>query len=99
MIRSNRAQLVYWNGPIGHMWAQAQEKRDRDHAPMTEAVLKLAAATPGEHALDIGCGSGTTTLRLAQSVEPDGSVVGIDLSGPMLALAKSRAQDSGSRAQ
>jgi ubiquinone/menaquinone biosynthesis C-methylase UbiE len=99
MIPANRAQLVYWNGPIGHLWAGAQEKRDRDHAPMTEAVLKLAAAAPGERVLDIGCGSGTTTLRLAQSVEPDGSAVGIDLSGPMLAVARQRAQALGSRAQ
>ena len=99
MIRSNRAQLVYWNGPIGHMWAQAQAKRDRDHAPMTEAVLKLAAAAPGEHALDIGCGSGTTTLRLAKAVSPAGSVTGVDLSGPMLAVARGRATESGSKAQ
>jgi SAM-dependent methyltransferase len=99
MIPGNQAQIAYWNGPIGQIWAGAQEKRDRDHAPMTEAVLKLAAASPGEHVLDIGCGSGTTTLRLARSVAPDGSVVGVDLSGPMLTLAKRRAQDLGSRAQ
>jgi SAM-dependent methyltransferase len=99
MIPSNRAQLVYWNGPIGHMWAEAQEKRDRDHAPMTEALLKLAAAAPGEQVLDIGCGSGTTTLRLAEQVGASGSVLGIDLSGPMLAVARRRASHTGSHAQ
>jgi SAM-dependent methyltransferase len=99
MIPSNRTQLAYWNGPIGHMWAKAQEKRDRDHAPMTEALLALAAASPGEHVLDIGCGSGTTTLRLAQQVRPDGSATGIDLSAPMLAVAERRARDAGSHAQ
>ena len=81
------------------MWAEAQEKRDRDHAPMTEAVLKLAAASPGEHVLDIGCGSGTTTLRLAEQVGADGSVTGIDLSAPMLAVAERRAREIGSHAQ
>ena len=99
MIPSNLAQLAYWNGPIGHMWAEAQEKRDRDHAPITDAVLKLAAAAPGEHVVDIGCGSGTTTLRLAQQVGAEGSVLGIDLSAPMLAVAERRARDSGSRAR
>lgn len=99
MIPANRGQLAYWNGPIGHMWAEAQEKRDRDHAPMTEALLKLAAASPGEHVLDIGCGSGTTTLRLAEHVGAEGSVLGIDLSGPMLAVAERRARDSGSVAR
>jgi SAM-dependent methyltransferase len=99
MIPSNRAQLAYWNGPIGHMWAEAQEKRDRDHAPMTEALLTLAAASPGEHVLDIGCGSGTTTLRLAQQVGAEGSVTGIDLSTPMLAVGERRARESGSHAR
>ena len=98
MMPSNRAQLAYWNGPIGHVWADAQEKRDRDHAPMTEALLKLAAAQPGEHVLDIGCGSGTTTLRLAEQVGATGSVTGIDLSEPMLAAAMHRARESGSHA-
>jgi len=96
---ANRTQLVYWNGPIGHMWAEAQQKRDRDHAPMTEAALKLAAASPGEHALDIGCGSGTTTLRLAEQVGAQGSATGIDLSGPMLAVAERRARETGSHAR
>jgi len=99
MISSNRAQLAYWNGPIGHMWAGAQEKRDRDHAPMTDAVLKLASPARGEHVLDIGCGSGTTTLRLAQAVGAEGSVLGIDLSAPMLAVAERRARQSGSAAK
>jgi SAM-dependent methyltransferase len=99
MISANRAQLAYWNGPIGHMWAGAQEKRDRDHAPMTDAVLKLAAPSLGEHVLDIGCGSGTTTLRLAEAVGAQGSVLGIDLSAPMLAVAERRARQSGSVAK
>src|SRR5262245_58822159 len=98
MIPANRAQLAYWNGPIGHIWAHAQEKRDRDHVPMTEALLKLAAAQPGEHVLDIGCGSGTTTLRFAEQVGAGGSVTGIDLSVPMLAVAERRARESASHA-
>ena len=99
MNPSNRSQVAYWNGPIGHMWADAQEKRDRDHAPMTEALMKLAAASPGEHVLDIGCGSGTTTLRLAQQVGAQGSVLGVDLSAPMLAVAERRAREIGSHAR
>ena len=99
MASANAGQVAYWNGPMGHMWAEAQEKRDRDHAPMTEALLKLAGASPGEHVLDIGCGSGTTTLRLAEQVGAEGSVTGIDLSAPMLAVAERRARDSGSVAR
>ncbi|MEA2823993.1 MAG: hypothetical protein QOF03_475 [Alphaproteobacteria bacterium] len=89
----NAAQIAYWNGPHGKIWAREQEKRDRDHVPMTEAGLALAAPKPGENVLDIGCGSGTTTLKLAALVAPSGEAVGIDISGPMLAVARKRAAE------
>jgi len=89
----NAGQIAYWNGPIGKIWANEQEKRDRDHVPFTEAGLALGAPKPGERVLDVGCGSGTTTLLLAQRVAPGGEAVGIDISGPMLALARRRAAE------
>jgi SAM-dependent methyltransferase len=87
----NAGQVAYWNGPQGKIWAQEQEKRDRDHAPMTEAGLALAAPKSGERVLDIGCGSGTTTLKLAARVAPTGEAIGVDISAPMLSVARRRA--------
>jgi cyclopropane fatty-acyl-phospholipid synthase-like methyltransferase len=78
----NAGQVTYWNGPIGKVWAKEQVKRDRDHAAITRAALDLAAPLPGHHVLDIGCGSGTTTLLIADAVGDEGSVTGIDLSAP-----------------
>jgi SAM-dependent methyltransferase len=92
-VAGNTGQIAYWNGPIGEIWAKEQEKRDRDHAELTQAGLALAAPQPGERALDVGCGSGTTTILLAQRVAPGGEAVGIDLSAPMLALARRRAAE------
>jgi len=94
----NAGQVAYWNGPHGKLWAKEQEKRDRDHAPMTEAGIALAAPKPGERVLDIGCGSGTTTLKLAARVAPSGEAVGVDISGPMLAVARRRAAEAPGRA-
>src|SRR6266550_5415278 len=95
----NAGQFAYWNGPHGKIWAKEQEKRDRDHAAMTEAGLALAAPKPGERVLDIGCGSGTTTLQLAARVAPSGEAVGVDISGPMLGVARRRAAETGACAR
>jgi SAM-dependent methyltransferase len=53
-----------------------------------DRALQALAARPGERVLDIGCGFGDTTLQLAQLVGPAGMVVGVDISRPMLALAR-----------
>ncbi len=99
MSTGNTGQAAYWNGPSGKIWAKEQVKRDRDHAPITRAALELAKPRSGEHVLDIGCGSGTTTLLIADAVGAEGSVTGIDLSAPMLALARHRAKESASQAE
>jgi SAM-dependent methyltransferase len=88
---SNAQQIEYWNGRVGQRWAAQQERIDWNLAEITEAVIPFAAARPGEHVLDIGCGCGTATLMLARAVAPRGSVAGVDISAPMLAVARARA--------
>jgi arsenite methyltransferase len=43
---------------------------------------------PGEHVLDLGSGGGKVCFVAAQIVGPEGSVLGVDLSDDMLALAR-----------
>ena len=88
----NQAQIDYWNGPIGEKWAKYQNEMDRTLADSAEAALRLADARPGERVLDIGCGSGATALLLGEAVGPDGMVTGVDVSQPMLKLARTRTQ-------
>lgn len=67
---------------------------------LTEAALADAPARP-RRVLDVGCGTGATTLALAAMAEPldaggaFGDCLGIDLSAPMLALARARADQRG----
>jgi SAM-dependent methyltransferase len=86
----NASQIDDWNGATGARWVDNQERLDRILAPYGDAALAGAAARPGEAVLDIGCGAGVTTLALAASVLPDGRVVGVDISEPLVARARER---------
>jgi SAM-dependent methyltransferase len=83
-------QIEYWNREGGPCWTARQQSWDVTMQPISDAALIRAAVEPGERAIDIGCGCGATTLDLARLVGPKGSVLGVDVSKPMLARAKER---------
>jgi ubiquinone/menaquinone biosynthesis C-methylase UbiE len=85
-------QVEYWNSAVGDTWARMQERLDTAFTPVTAALLSLAAPMPGEDALDIGCGSGETTLALAVAVGEEGSATGLDISEALLARARARVE-------
>jgi len=87
----NADQIAYWNGPGGQRWASRQQAQDILLAPIADALIARARPKPGERIIDIGCGSGATTIAFAQKVIPSGHVLGVDVSGPMLARARQTA--------
>ncbi|MGA9794617.1 MAG: class I SAM-dependent methyltransferase [Rhizomicrobium sp.] len=89
-MSGNEKQIEYWNGPVGERWAKLQPTVDVNMASIADALLAFAAPKPGERVLDIGCGGGTTTLLLSKAVGPSGDVTGVDISAPMLAVARGR---------
>ena len=89
MSADNAEQIAEWNGPLGQRWAAMLRETGRIVATFGEAALKVAAPQPGERVLDIGCGCGDTSIEIAQLVGPTGSVLGIDVSQPMLEVARS----------
>ena len=95
MSIANTAQAEHWNtGPGVAHWVANQARYDRMHAPFTALILEAAALRPGGNVLDVGCGCGGTTLAAARLVAP-GQALGLDLSGPMLARARSDAEAAG----
>ncbi|MFZ4688988.1 MAG: class I SAM-dependent methyltransferase [Polymorphobacter sp.] len=90
---SNSEQIDYWNSKVGDTWARMQDRLDLSFTPVTAALLSLAAPRPGEDVLDVGCGSGETTLALAGAVGDDGSALGLDVSEPLLERARARAEE------
>jgi SAM-dependent methyltransferase len=63
--------------------------------PTTRALLRRVGLRPGMRCLDVGCGSGAVTLKLARWVGPDGRAVGVDLDERCLELARQEAAREG----
>jgi SAM-dependent methyltransferase len=89
-LSPNSEQMDYWNASAGQTWAQFHEQLDRQLSPLGSEALRALAPRTGERIVDIGCGCGQSSLDLARRVGPHGSVVGIDISSPMLAIARQR---------
>ncbi|MEP7301593.1 MAG: class I SAM-dependent methyltransferase [Caldimonas sp.] len=90
MSTDNSEQIAEWNGALGQRWVEMQREIDGVVLPFGAAALESAAPQAGEKVLDIGCGCGDTSIALARKVGPAGSVLGVDVSVPMLAVARSR---------
>ena len=91
----NEEQRRRWDEEEGAHWVAEAERFDRTLQPYGERVLAALAPEPRERILDVGCGNGALSLDLAARVGPQGSVMGLDLSGPMLSLATQRAGERG----
>jgi SAM-dependent methyltransferase len=87
----NADQIAYWNGPGGQRWADRQQSQDILLQPVADLLIDRASVKAGERIIDVGCGSGAVSIALAQKVGPSGHVMGIDISGPMLARARQTA--------
>src|SRR5690554_1812577 len=94
-MRDASQQETLWNGAAGRAWVDAQETLDQMLRPfadlLTAAASGAVSATSGSAVLDVGCGTGGTTLALAERLGPKARCVGIDISGPMIDLARARA--------
>lgn len=97
MSAANAAQVAYWNDAAGRTWADLQDRIDRQIRPLGLAAMDRLDPRPGERVLDVGCGCGDSSLELARRVGPEGEVLGLDISAPMLEVARERARAAGAR--
>jgi SAM-dependent methyltransferase len=75
--------------------AAVYDRRIRFVAPMRRRVIDLLCLQPGEHVLDMGCGTGASFAALREAVGPTGHVTGVELSEEMAAVARTRIADQG----
>lgn len=91
-------QWRLWNGPSGHAWVESQELLDQLFTPFEDLLVSAVAASGASRVVDVGCGTGATTLAVARRLGSRGRCTGIDISEPMLAVARTRAEFEGIRA-
>lgn len=80
----------------GQLSTDAAEVYDRLFLPALfeqwpQRLLERSEVQPGQHILDVACGTGVLTRAAAARVAPEGSVVGVDINQGMLAVAQRRA--------
>jgi SAM-dependent methyltransferase len=85
-------QTALWNGPSGRAWVESQQLLDQVLQPFEDILVDAVRARRPRRVLDVGCGTGATTLATARLLGADGHCTGIDISEPMLAVARARAE-------
>jgi SAM-dependent methyltransferase len=88
-MSANEQQVEAWNGPESRHFVEYADRYDLQLEPFTEALLARASPQAQEVVLDVGCGSGASTLAVASRAE---RATGLDLSRPLVELAMRRAQ-------
>ncbi|HJW70979.1 MAG TPA: methyltransferase domain-containing protein, partial [Candidatus Binatia bacterium] len=87
----NAEQITYWNDTAGPKWVAYEALLDAQIRSLGEAAMDRAEIREGDRVLDVGCGTGQTSIELARRVGPTAKVTGVDISAPMLARARTRA--------
>ncbi|MEU0540614.1 class I SAM-dependent methyltransferase [Nocardia sp. NPDC005978] len=93
-MSDEQGQRERWNGRAGSAWVTSQALLDRMMKPFEEVLLE---GVSGERILDVGCGTGVTTVG-ATRIPGVRTCVGLDISEQMVDAARERAERAGSPA-
>ena len=88
---ANEEQDKLWNGSAGAAWVEAQASLDRMFQVFEDLLVAAVTSAKAANVLDVGCGTGATTLGVARRLGDSGRCTGVDLSQPMVELARQRA--------
>jgi SAM-dependent methyltransferase len=91
-------QSARWNGAGGSAWVEAQAVIDELFRPIEDLLVEAVPADRAGNVLDVGCGTGSTTVAAARRLAAPGQCVGVDISDQMLTAARARAARDGARA-
>lgn len=84
-----------WSGEEGRHWMSEAARYDDINRVIGEALIDAAHLSPGERVLDVGCGAGAITVEASRRVRPGGSVLAVDISPDLVAVARDRVARAG----
>ena len=82
--------VARWRGEEGRHWSSEAARYDDINRAFGEALIDAANLSSGERVLDVGCGAGAIALEAARRVRPGGSVLAVDISPDLVAVARDR---------
>jgi ubiquinone/menaquinone biosynthesis C-methylase UbiE len=88
----NEEMAALWNGASGKAWVDEQVLLDQTFERIEAMLAGEVEASGARSVLDVGCGAGATSLAVARRLGDRGHVTGIDISEPLLAVARERAR-------
>ncbi len=88
---TNKEAAEAWSGPLFDRFVRYRDLVADGLGAHGEQAMLAHPPAPGDRVLDLGCGFGDTTQRLAELVGPDGEALGLDVSEPFIELARSEA--------
>ena len=89
----NEEAVAAWSGVLFDRWVAFRDVVANQIAPFSEEALRSHPPGAGARVLDIGCGLGDTTLRIAELVGPEGSVTGVDAGERFVEFARNEAAE------
>lgn len=89
----NEEAVAAWSGVLFDRWVAFREVVTTQIAPFSEEALRAHPPDAGARVLDIGCGLGDTTLRIAELVGPTGEATGIDAGDRFVEFARTEAAE------
>jgi SAM-dependent methyltransferase len=92
-VAANEEAIRAWDGPLFDRFVQFRHLVAAGLGAHGEVALSLYPPQAGERVLDIGCGFGETTTRIAQLVGPAGDVLGVDAAARFIELAEAESAD------
>jgi SAM-dependent methyltransferase len=84
-----------WSGPLFDLFVKYRDLATAGLGAHGDAAMAANPPQPGDRILDVGCGFGDTTQRLAELVGAEGSALGVDVSEPFIAAAREEAEREG----